>query len=577
MRCPFTPFPLALSLLITFPASSLADWAEDGVSICAAGNHQLFPAVVPDGTGGVIAAWLDERTSGQAMIFGQRVSSSGVVQWTPDGVAISSATAYDRPGMFLLAGGAVVAWMDLRNASTDVYAQRINASGLRQWAVDDVALIATSGNEQFVGLISDGTAGSFNPIGYFAAAFENNSGFADVIRLQRVDQDGAGLWTTAAAGGVVVASALPMSSVQMATDGVGSAFVPKGTIVAWTDFRAGSGGDIYAQHVLANGAVDWTPGGVPVCTLSSAQGSPAIANVSPGKTIIVWTDNREDASFSDIYGQMLDAGGNALWTGDGIVICNESGTQSEPKILRDGAGGAFVIWADGRTIPGPVLFGQHVDANGQRLWNHHGLPLSTVGKVEQIDTDHFLLPSGAGFIASWSDLRTSPSDPFAQRMDGTGARLWGNEARALCTFSGHSWDPVPAADGTDGVICVWTDNRNGNFDIFANRIPASGGGVDAPLADGAVPPFSLACPNPVRGATEITLHLPRSSHVTLEIFNVAGQQIQEIAAARWLEAGAHAFDWNGTDEFGAAVPAGIYFIRASALDQAITKRLVFLR
>lgn len=574
---------LFLATFFSFACSSIssAEWAEDGISVCTMNNAQVFSAVVPDNAGGVIAAWWDERTSSLPRVFAQKMSSTGVPQWTPNGIPIFSTLGSETgpPGMISISFGAIIVWTDHRSASLDVYAQKIDGAGVTEWAPDGLALITTAGFEQFASIISDATAGAFNPIGYYIATFENNSGFADVLRLQRVYSDGTGLWTTASAGGTVVASAIPMGSVSMASDGVGqTVIIPRGAMLAWTDFRAGAAGDIYARRVTPDGVAQWASNGVPVCTEASSQADPVIANVSSGKDIIVWSDSRNSATTgTDIYAQMLDSSGNALWTGNGIFVCNASGTQRKPKILRDNAGGAFVIWLDSRQIPAPVLYAQRIDSNGQRLWDPDGVRLSTLGTVEQIDTDQHMLPSETGFIASWSDLRSPPSDVFVQRLDGDGNVQWGSEARALCTAPGASWDPMLAGDSSSGVIATWMDGRNGNLDIFANRIPFSGGGVDVPVMESTGLQFSLVSSNPVRGSAQLMLHLPEASRVALDVFDVTGRHVRAIPGGGWLEAGAHPFIWEGTDELGAPVPAGMYFVRASALQRSTTHRLVLLR
>src|SRR5262245_57928113 len=53
--------------------------------------------------------------------------------------------------------------------------------------------------------------------------------------------------------------------VVVASDGTGGAFL------AWQDYRNGATSDIYAQHVLATGAVTGPANGVPVCTAANNQ------------------------------------------------------------------------------------------------------------------------------------------------------------------------------------------------------------------------------------------------------------------------------------------------------------------
>ena len=45
---------------------------------------------------------------------------------------------------------------------------------------------------------------------------------------------------------------------------------------------------------------------------------------------------------------VIDAGGSVLWTADGIAVCAAGAGQTFPRITSDGSHGAIVIWSDQR-------------------------------------------------------------------------------------------------------------------------------------------------------------------------------------------------------------------------------------
>jgi hypothetical protein len=112
-------------------ASGAAQWTTDGVALSPATGGQGDPHITSDGAGGAIVTWTDDRSgSYESDIYAQRVNASGAVQWTPDGVALCTATGTQYSPTITSdgAGGAIVAWEDHRCGSL-IYAQRIRASG----------------------------------------------------------------------------------------------------------------------------------------------------------------------------------------------------------------------------------------------------------------------------------------------------------------------------------------------------------------------------------------------------------------------------------------------------------------
>ncbi|WDT80849.1 MAG: hypothetical protein MPW14_03440 [Candidatus Manganitrophus sp.] len=100
------------------------------------GEYPIFPPDRPGRPGGAIVTWTDRR-SGTNDLYAQRVNSGGTVQWTANGVAVSTAagdqssgTATSPPQILPNGfGGAIIAWQDHRSGNWDIYAQGISAGG----------------------------------------------------------------------------------------------------------------------------------------------------------------------------------------------------------------------------------------------------------------------------------------------------------------------------------------------------------------------------------------------------------------------------------------------------------------
>jgi hypothetical protein len=153
---------------------------------------------------------------------------------------------------------------------------------------------------------------------------------------------------------------------SLASDGA------EGAIVAFLDYASI---DIYAQRVDASGVVQWTPGGVAMCTAADLQSGLTIAPDGTGGAFVAWQDNRT-GSYNDIYMQKVNASGVMQWVGDGVALCTAAFSQDAPKLVMGGAGGAIVAWHDRRSGTNLDIYAQWVDSEGSTPTGVRGLDLA---------------------------------------------------------------------------------------------------------------------------------------------------------------------------------------------------------
>jgi hypothetical protein len=115
----------------------------DGFPLCTAPGDQLSPIVVADGAGGFIAAWHDQRPTVAlgGVCFAQRVNATGTPQWALNGVALSTTGDLSDPtAPAIAADGAGGAFVAYGGSSVQPRAQWVNAAGSPQWGADGVTL-----------------------------------------------------------------------------------------------------------------------------------------------------------------------------------------------------------------------------------------------------------------------------------------------------------------------------------------------------------------------------------------------------------------------------------------------------
>ncbi|TES89701.1 MAG: T9SS type A sorting domain-containing protein [Candidatus Cloacimonadota bacterium] len=83
-------------------------------------------------------------------------------------------------------------------------------------------------------------------------------------------------------------------------------------------------------------------------------------------------------------------------------------------------------------------------------------------------------------------------------------------------------------------------------------------------------------PNPMKSNTTILYQLPLESFVSLKIYDIAGREVRTLVN-RKESFGYKAIKWEGTDNKGRKLPAGVYFYRLKASNYEKVKRLVILR
>lgn len=319
-------------------------WQVDGIPICTASDVQSLPKIASDGAGGAFIVWHDSRNYSTNFrdIYAQRVNASGNTLWSTNGVPVCALPSeQSNPDVIPDgSGGVIVGWLDDRNAGykIDVYAQRLDASGAKQWTANGVGYVA-QGNQLEMQLASD------NSGGVFIVWSEDFNGVNDWdIRMVRITAAGNIAWTP---GNVWICGANGnQMSPRIVSDGQGNA------IIAWEDFRNGSANpDIYAQRVNASGQISWNSWGKSVCNAAGKQLFLDMSADQFGGALLTWHDDR--SGNVNIYAQRIEASGTLAWQNNGAAICTALKPQQKPAITLSGTCGAIIAWEDQRWVGDP--------------------------------------------------------------------------------------------------------------------------------------------------------------------------------------------------------------------------------
>ncbi len=196
---------------------------------------------------------------------------------------------------------------------------------------------------------------------------------------------------------------------------------------------------------------------------------------SSGNAIIVWEDLRNSGSTSwDIYAQKLNSTGDPQWGSSDKKVNQNSDTdiQTVPAVDLDPSGDAIVVWQDTRV--NNDIYAQKLNSTGDAQWG------SSDAQVNQVTTNSQLRPQiavdSSGFaIVVWEDTRTD-FDIYAQKLNTSGNVTWGSSDVKVNQNSDSDDQRYPSIDldSSGNAIIVWQDDRNTDYDIYAQMLSPGG-------------------------------------------------------------------------------------------------------
>jgi hypothetical protein len=131
------------------------------------------------------------------------------------------------------------------------------------------------------------------------------------------------------------------------------------------------------------------------------------------------------------------------------------------------------------------------------------------------------------------------------------------------------------ADGSPTLIRLDDNTAAVLADIRLKPLGGTSPPVDDERDAGMVSYLGNA-PNPFRPQTTIGYRLEQDCPVTLRVFDYQGRLVRTLATAEQSTAGPHEKVWDGRDDRGRRVSAGVYFYRITAEKQETARRMVLL-
>ena len=193
--------------------------------------------------------------------------------------------------------------------------------------------------------------------------------------------------------------------------------------------------------------------------------------------------------------------------------------------------------------------------------------------------------SGGGFL----------STPFSNNTL-TNSIIWNNSPESIYAFATTtiSYSDIQGGWGGEGNIDadpLFCNPDSSDFTLAENspcvgtgesgvNMGAFGVGCEALSTDKDVIPLKYLLhqnyPNPFNPVTTLRYDLPEDALVNITIYDMMGRQISTLVSSL-QSTGYKSIQWNGTNDAGQPVSAGVYLYKIQAGDYSQTKKMVLLK
>ena len=450
------------------------DWQDNGLPI-RQGYHIEWQRTADIGNNGdVIFAWSDTRDGGRD-IYAKKIDSQGNELWNSDGQIVVKAPGRQEDPQLVNDGngGAYIIWKDYRDEPDDgdFYAQHILADGSLAWNELGVSLTSVSGKQTSPNLCVDGQGGAF-------AIWKDESGsgvppvYGTHLGPNENDIINPGV------GVELISSDLNFGGVSLEVAAPGSA------ILVWSFTNNNNEHDLYAQRLDTDCNLLWPTlnnpsyDGILLSEESGNQSYPRVTYYNETVSVIVWEDDR--AGDDDIYAQFINMDGSLVFNED-LIVCSALDRQYKPRVKAD-ANGAFVVWSDRRDSDfiddNNHIYMQKINPEEGLEWSEEieiGVDSQSVSfgvdhKAARLSTDG----NGGAYIAWESNLNDDKYDIRFQQVNANGILEYDVNGLEITNGKKTQEAPVVRPDLDQGAFVIWGDYRTGSPGVYVQHIENSG-------------------------------------------------------------------------------------------------------
>jgi len=553
-----------------------------------------------DNSGNAVIVFQDIRALGVNNVYVYKVTPGGTLLWAPDGITLSYDTSTDymnvSPKVINCTDDhSYVAWQRSGGANDQIIIHRLSASGMKLWGENGVVLSSGAGDCSWPQLLESDNGDVL--VKYFV---DSGPYWAPTrhVYLARYNTEGVLQWNTTVsdAGGVSAWNQL----FAFEPDGTG------GAVLSWYDDRNNDTvNEIYMARINGSGTATTVANGALITgNTGHQQYYPVMCvNQAAERVYIFYKETGADQNSYGIGRQMLDYTGTMYWSDAGISMIPLGNLVANPLYVYPTYFGINLIFEIGDTPNSDtnMLLKTSCFRNDSEVFANVPYAVNSSSKYHFSFATH----SDEWTVGVWEE-GTSANDIYGSRLNRDGSlgmdypaplnltATWvppnSAELNWICPSNGYP--PIAYAVYMNHVLqqelpfpaatYTATDLISGNYLFYVKAkypgeiwSPASNQAEITIVAndDNTVPELMdkplRVYPNPVHQAAEIELYTKAATPLTLSIYNLRGQKVQQLVLDNPVS-GWNSISWHAPQ----GLPSGLYFLKAEIGHEQHTTRFI---
>jgi hypothetical protein len=501
-----------------------------------------FPSVAVFGTN-VHVVWQDKR-DGNYEIYYKR-STDGGTTWDADTRFTNDPASSENPSVAVSGSTIHVVWSDNRDGNYEIYYKR-STDGGTTWDADT--------------RLTNNSPSSIYPS---VAVSDSN---VHVVWRQPVSSNWEIDYVHSTDGGITWEANTQLTNKAAGWYAPSVAVSGSNVHVVWNDGRDNSypAFEIYYKR-STDGGTTWDADTRLTVHTTFNGINPSVA-VSGSTVHVVWNDSRDGSLWEVYYKRSTDGG--ATWETDTRLTKNpqDSGNQS----VAVSGSSVHVVWYDKR------------DGNYEIYYKRYQESISDV-RPKSIDSPGNII-AGDPYTpkATVENPGTNPATFWTYcTISAVLFRTAYMDSVLVSNLAPGDNQPVTFSDWTAEagsysltVFTALTGDEHPENDTATLQLTSTGINESSEPVP-TVYSLQSNTPNPFYATTEIRYGLPVTSRVTLAIYDITGKLVKTLVNGT-ENLGFHKIVWNGKDNPGQRVSAGLYFIRLDTSNYTATRKIILI-